>query len=637
MRTLHLDFECYSPLDLKAVGVENYVGSPGFAVTVVGWAFDDEPAHSTAWPNTTLPPDVRSHINRGGTVKAWNAAFEWNVLTFHYNVDPSYEQMDCVMQRALAYGLPGKLETAGPALGLAIVKDATARRLMLTMGKPKKDGTSWHTDGSARSRAMLQDLSRYCEQDVAAERALDRVIPPLHPFERKLSLVDARINGRGVLIDGAGAAALGRAALHTQSLYNVECVLLTSGAVQSPGTETAKLMQWLADQGYALPSVTKEVVAKAVDHPLLPWKVRRVLELRQMAAKASVAKIIRMVQWASVHDGRARNGLQFYGAGRTGRWAGRGIQVQNLPRVPKGFKPDDVIKVAQADHTALGLLWGSPMQAISRSLRSLLIARSGHVLVSIDLSQIEARVLAWLAGQHDVLAQFAAGVDIYVNTAARHGSTNRQLGKVLTLACGFGMGGQKFKDTAEKDYGVVMSLSEATSRLNQWRADNAAIVAYWKTLQNAVEASVRMPGTVVNADNFGRVMVRTQKGVTQIRKPNGVKLTYHNMRFEKWGSGLVFDGVNSLTKKWGTERTYGGKLVENIVQSVARDVMAEALVAQPNEVVMTVHDDIVWEVPQNRDAITADMLRQVVENPPAWAGGLPIASEVKISRRYGGS
>jgi DNA polymerase len=408
--------------------------------------------------------------------------------------------------------------------------------------------------------------------------------------------------------------------------------MLTCGAVASPGTETAKLKAWLLTGGCDIVSLTKESVAAALDDPLVEQPARRVLELRQMAAKSSVAKIVRMVDWASSHDGRARNGLQFYGAGRTGRWAGRGIQVQNLPRIPKGFRPDDVIKVAAADFTALGLLYESPMAAISRSLRALLIARPGHVLVSIDLSQIEARVLAWLAGQQDVLDAFASGRDIYTETARRHGSSNRQLGKVLVLACGFGMGATKFRETAEKDYGVKLTASEALTALQAWRRDNAAIVNYWKTIQNAVEASVRMPGVVVETGS--NVMVRTRDGVTQVRKPNGVKLTYHNMRMED--GGLVFDGLNSLTKKWGTERTYGGRLVENIVQSVARDVMAEALLSAPAMVVATVHDDIVWEVPDNNVNAKADLLRQAVEGAPAWASGLPIASEIKISRRYGG-
>jgi DNA polymerase len=229
------------------------------------------------------------------------------------------------------------------------------------------------------------------------------------------------------------------------------------------------------------------------------------------------------------------------------------------------------------------------------------------------------------------LAQFASGVDIYANTAAKHGSANRQLGKVLVLACGFGMGATKFRETAEKDYGVKLTAADALTALQAWRRDNASIVGYWKLVQDAVEASVRAPGKVIT---LGRIMVRTENGVTQIRKPNSVKLTYHKMRMQS--GGLVFDGLNSLSKKWGIERTYGGKLVENIVQSVARDVMAEALVASARLPVMTVHDDIVWEVPTGA-VMEAEGLRQVVEAPPAWASGLPIASEIKISRRYGGS
>jgi DNA polymerase len=405
--------------------------------------------------------------------------------------------------------------------------------------------------------------------------------------------------------------------------------------VSSPGTETTKLLAWLESENVWLPDVKKETVALWLGKNIPP-KVKRVLEIRQLVAKASVAKIERMVDWSSSHDGRARNGLQFYGAGRTGRWAGRGIQVQNLPRIPKGFRPDDVIKVAAADFTALGLLYENPMAAISKSLRALLVARPGHVLVSIDLSQIEARVLAWLARQTDVLEAFAGGRDIYTETAARHGSVNRQLGKVLVLACGFGMGAAKFKDTAEKDYGVKLTLAEAETALRAWRQDNSRIVGFWYDLQRTVEQSVANPGSVAVTVAGGKnLMVRTRDGVTQIRKPNGVKLTYHNMRLEN--GGLVFDGLNSVTKKWGTERTYGGRLVENLVQSVARDVMAEAMLAAPLRPVMSVHDEIVWEVEDIMVKVMTDALQAVVDAVPSWAGGLPIASEIKISRRYGGS
>jgi DNA polymerase len=660
MRILHLDFECYSHLDLKAVGVENYVRSPGFVVTVIGWAFDDGPTQSFSWPHTTLPADVRRHIAEGGTIKAWNAAFEWNILRLHYNKIVAPEQMDCVMQRSLAYGLPGSLEAAGEALHLKIVKDATARRLMLQMGKPKKDGTAWHHDPLAQSK--LHDLAAYCMRDVEAERALDKVLPPLPKFERALSLVDAQINERGILIDTTAAGHLGVAAWTAVSAYNAECDMLTCGAVQRPGTEVAKLMDWLAHNGAPMKNLAKETVAKALEHPLMPGTARRVLELRQLVAKSSLAKIERMVAWASSHDGRARNTLQFYGAGRTGRWAGRGIQVQNLPRKPKALEPQKIIDSCKVEPRALGLVYAKPLTVISQSLRSCLVARPGHTLISIDLSQIEARVLAWIADDRASLKAYrdfdaGTGEDIYVLEAAKHGSTNRQLGKVLTLACGYGMGPDKFRTTALEQYGVELTISEAENAVRIWRAQHEAIKFLWWDLENLILEMLGKPNPRVsikfwNIDENGvgtvrgrqgqtlNLMVKLVKGVLGIRKPNGVKLWYHEPRTElsqdKGRESLTFMGVDGVTKRWGVQRTYGGRLVENIVQSVARDVMGEALLAAPDRVVMTVHDDIVWETHEAGAAGAADILRGVVEHPPAWTKGLPIASEIKISRRFGG-
>jgi DNA polymerase len=381
-------------------------------------------------------------------------------------------------------------------------------------------------------------------------------------------------------------------------------------------------MSWLRGKNFELPDVSRETVTRALtEEP--PADVRRVLELRQMAAKSSVAKLERMLDVASTNDGRARNLLQFYGAGRTGRWAGRLIQPQNLPRTPKGFRPEAVINAACIDLAAPGLLWGDAMDAISKCLRSCFIAKQGCVLVSVDLSQIEARVLAWLAGQQDIVQAFRQGQDVYTMQAYKVGSRDRQLGKVLTLACGFGMGARKFWETAcGAPYNLVLTFDEAVYHLASWRRANPDIIGYWKTVEDAVRLSISNVDKIVNLT--GTMAVRTRHGVTQVRKPNGVKLTYHNMRLEN--GGLVFDGVNGVTKQWGTERTYGGRLVENIVQSVARDVMAEGMLSSSHQPVMTVHDEIIWEVPGD-DAVLATF-------SPPWASGLPVASETTVGRRY---
>jgi DNA polymerase len=607
-RILHIDFETCSSLDLKKVGLENYVASPDFTVTVIAWAFDDGPVYAFEWPHAIPPQGVYDHIRKGGEIRAWNAAFEYAVLTQHLKVDVKPEQMHCTMQKALAYGLPASLLKAGQALKLDAIKDESMRATMLAMSKPRRDGSRWHETDAER----LHNLAAYCMDDVRAERAIDKVVPPLHEFERKLSLLDGEINRKGVLLDIEGVEALRRAANTEMARIDWECDKLTMGAVTSPGTQTMKLLAWLHGEGARLPDVAKDTIAKTLKTKTILPHIQRVLELRQQAAKSSVAKLDRMLTVAGP-DGRARNLLQFYGAGRTGRWAGRLIQPQNLPRVPKDHDAQMVIDMA---HCGLDLT----MDEISKSLRSCFIARESHVLVAADLAQIEARVLAWLAGQHDVLAAFAKGEDVYTLTAKKVGSNDRQLGKVLVLACGYGMGPAKFADTA-KGYGIELTEEEAKPFVFGWRNGNRAITSYWGEVEDAVRASVNHRGYVFHLPHG--MAVRSDRKVCQIRKPNGVKLTYHGMRMGK--DGLEFDGVNSVSKKWQTERTYGGRLVENLVQSVARDVMAENMLGNSGVPVASIHDEIVWEV---EDGWVPHMVA------PAWAEGLPVAHEVHSGRRY---
>jgi DNA polymerase len=653
---LHLDFETFSTADLKKVGTENYVRAPGFAVTVIGWAFGDLPVVTMTWPRChTLPGQVRDHIAAGGTVRAWNAAFERTILRLHYGIDVPPEQMDCVMIRSAAWGLPAALQTAGDVLGMPIVKDKAAKALMLEMGKPKKDGTFWHVN----DRQRLLDLAAYCRRDVEAERVLDHVIPALPDFERDLSVLDAKINDGGVLVDLAAVHALAGAVKHELSLLNAEAARLTGGAVTSPGTGGKALPAWLASQGWgSVTDLKKETIAELLGRTsghVPTGAVRRVLEIRQQAAKASTAKLSAMLAQRSAHDGRARQQLQFYGAGRTGRWAGRGIQVQNMPKARKEdgwFDVDAVVAAARAAPDAIGLAYANPMRAASLALRGCLVARPGHVLVSIDFAQIEARVVAWLAGQANVLAAFARGEDVYVMQAAAVGSNNRQLGKVLVLACGFQMGASKFRDTAEKDYGVVMTLEEATRALGVWRSHNRRIQeCWWKTGGAAIMALGERPsrgwshdqqlGEVGGLVRVGPMYFKKVGDCLGIRKPNGVKLWYQGAQVIKggpYGERVVSWGVHPVRKKWELVDTYGGKLVENVTQSTARDIMGEAILAAEAEglrPIMTVHDEIIWEVPASAAEQARDLLMTICTRVPPWAAGLPIAAEAKIGRRYG--
>lgn len=639
MRKLHIDFETFAGVSVKDVGVHQLVRDPQFVVTVIAWAFDNDPVQSRCFPfTTTLPTEVWEHVRNGGTICAHNTAFEYVVLRYHYGMAVvNFEQMECSMQRALAAGLPAGLAAGGKALKLSIIKDETKKRLMLDMSRPRggKGLTPWHI---ADPRGKLLDLEMYCRQDVEAERALADAIPDLSDFEKKVSLIDARSNEAGVKLDLNAVGALGKAAKHAMEDLKREAAMLSGCEVTSPGTQTAKLVEWLFLRGVTMPDLKKETIETVLLDPTLPPAARRMLELRQLAAKSSVAKLDTMLRVAGL-DQRARGLLQYAGAGRTLRWAGRMVQPQNLPRGRAGVNVQAVIDAAQRDGALSPLVFGAPLEAISRALRGCFVAADGKVLVSLDLAQIEARVVAWLAGQNDVVEAFKAydagtGPDIYVYAAAKLNSRNRQLGKVLTLACGYGMGPDKFRDTAAKSYGVMMTAEEARGAVKAWRSQNPMIKSFWYDVEAKVGQAIKSPGQEFRLRCVRFVM---RYGKLRVIKPNGDILYYHGMRLDPQDGSLIFDGVNQTTKQWGEQRTYGGKLVENITQAVARDVMAEALVRIEQRYgvvpVMTVHDEAVYELGSEQVPRMIGLKKEFVA-VPGWAVGLPIASDIKTGARY---
>ena len=383
-----------------------------------------------------------------------------------------------------------------------------------------------------------------------------------------------------------------------------------------------------------MPDLKKETVAEWLDPASLSGlssDAQRVLELRALGAKSSLAKLAKMLDVAGAGD-RMRGSLQYYGAGRTGRWAGRLAQPQNLPRPDKGTNVDRVLKTIRLDGSLPELLYDKPLRTISSCLRGCLVARAGHVLYSIDLSQIEARVMAWLAGQDDLLERFRRGIDPYPVAAASVGSGDRQLGKVMTLACQFGMGldGVTFQKTAREQYGVELTLGEASAAVHAYRAANPAICRYWWDLGDAAKKALGGGRQRVGRHTEVWFSGRTFK----IGKPNGEVLYWHAPKVVN--DEFLFEGQEQKSGNWMTLRTYGGKFSENVTQSVARDVLANAMIGVEERLglvpVMHAHDEAVYEVPEGYDT---GAIKAVFDTPPAWALDLPIASEARIGRRYG--
>jgi DNA polymerase len=663
--TLHLDFETASTVDLKRAGVSRYARHASTTVLCVAWAFDDEPVRWHCWQkfDRQLPQAIRDHILGGGTVHAWNTAFEMSILEHLFGIPVDPGQFVCTMQRSLHAGYPGALADAGPAMGLRTTKDADGHRLMMKMCKPRDkalaaaDGYAnpaawWHLD-PVLGLDMLERLALYCVRDVAAERATGRVIPRLLPDEKLVSEMDWHANRRGVRLDIDLVERFIRLAeMETKRLDN-ECEIVTLGAVTSPGTQTERLRQWLAGNGCPLDDVGRETIAETLETAAdaeLPDAVSKVLSIRQRVAKSSVKKLKSML--ASVDaDERVRFVLQYYGAGRTGRWSGRLIQPQNFPRPAKAIPIDrvvDFVKHAFAKNStedALDLIrtvWGEPLEVIARCLRGTIVPAAGKVLVVFDFAQIEARVLAWLAGQQDILDEFASGRDVYAYTRDKLGLPTRDAGKVVVLGLGYGTGWKKFVELA-KGYGLTVSPLESQHIVQSWRNANMHITGFWRELDVAAHTAITYRVTVSCRRGI-KVLAKTGgNGVPlmTIQLPSGRHLFYRNPRLvsspQAGRDEIVFDGVDQTTKKWTPIRTWGAKLAENVTQAVARDVMTEAARrierrGFATELILSVHDELIWEAGPD---IYVTSMKTAIETLPAWAWGLPVACEGGVMLRYG--
>ena len=656
MSVLHLDFETCSKLDLRRVGADVYSRDPDLIVTVVAWALDGGPVQSVTCPRV-LPFDIIDHLALGGEFRAWNASFEWAILTNHFKLTLDPAQAVCVQQKALHSGLPASLEDAGPAIGSPIRKDASARRLMLQLSKPRKNrgkpDSFWHVDDPAKLKA----LEDYCVLDVATERAIDRMITDLPVMEQRIAILDRKANNRGVKLDLKFVAALKALALDETDKLNRECAGLTQGAVTSPGTQTARLLAWLNNFEVLvnMPDVSKQGVSDAltiIEGEGFPV-VKRVLEIRQEIAKSSLKKLDAMLRCAGPGD-RVRGQLAYYGAFRTGRFAGRLIQPQNFPRpIIKDVNSFTryMLRTKTPDADFVRCVWGKPLDAIATALRGCLVPATGSAFIVRDLSQIEARVIAWLAGQRDILDVFERGQeDIYVHVQKQFGLPSRQSGKTVVLGLGFGMGPRHFVEYAA-GMGVTITPAESEEIVREWRLANGRITSFWYRLDDVAKGVLRAwsskRASITQQANpyisFTASTARNGTCLLTMLLPSGRRLYYRNARLaydpDKGRESIVYEGVDTYKKKWMDVRTWGSKLAENATQAVARDVIIEAglRVDRQNlgDLVLSVHDELLWEIDESDVVAVEPFIIAEVNARPVWAPDLPIASEGGVLHRYG--
>lgn len=613
-----------------------------------------------------LDTGIRKLIEKGTPVVAFNVQFEraiWtNILTPRHGWPevPSEAwgdaQADCV-----AFNLPPSLEGAGEALGCNVQKDTEGAAIMKKMAKavPDEDG-GWSYD---RDPSRVKRLIEYCWIDVATTAEIYQKVPRMHLFEYATWQVDQDINVRGVYLDNDFAAKCLEIAEAQKVVLNEKISKVSGGEVPS-GTSVPKLKKWLKERGVELPVVVRQTkkgktkseslssaaVGDLLKQDDLDPAAREVLVARQETGKlTSLAKLKRVSQMVG-SDGRLRGAFRFHGA-HTGRWSSSGFQLHNLPK-PKDHWDIFVAAIEDPDDD-LTIYTAEPLSAMSQCLRATVCAPPGRELLAADYSAIEARVVAWLAGQEDILEVFERGEDVYVYAAEQAGSDNRQLGKVLTLALGYGMGALKFHGQAAA-YGVPMSLKEANDQKKGWRERNTAIVSFWHQIENAVREAIENPKTVVNVGPHIRCMVKGSS--LRIGLPSGRAIYYHRPHFQrvKRRMEIVNDEGEIEIKEmqmeeirfWKpsngragmeVESTYGGKLTENVTQAVARDLLAAAMVRlkrEEYEIVAHVHDSIATEVAEGEGDLS-EFERLMAVNPP-WAQGLPMEVEGYRGPRFKG-
>ena len=645
-RVMGIDIETYSSVDLAKAGVYAYTEAPDFDILLIGYKYDDEDEVHVI---DTLAVDrdfdeelyeFRQALTDPSIVKtAFNANFERTCLAKWTGAAMPPEEWRCTMIKALTMGLPGNLADAGMALGLPEdkLKDPQGKALIQFFSKPCKPT---RTNGQRTRNLPAHDPEKwklfiaYNRQDVVTEQEILKrlAVYKIPDSEQALWSLDQHMNDNGVKLDIPMVEKI--VEYDTQRRQELQEEAQTITGLSNPNS-LAQLKKWLASQGVEMASVTKDTIAEALAGDL-PENVRRMLEIRTALGKTSVAKYSTMLT-AVCQDHRLRGILQFYGANRSGRWAGRLVQTHNLA---KNSLPDlDLARelAAAGDFDTMQTLFGETAFVFSELIRTAFIPSDGCRFVVSDFAAIEARVISWISGEEWRLEAFRAGKDIYCETASqmykvpvvKHGENGhlRQKGKVAELACGYqgGIGAMK-----RMDKGGTIPEEELQAVVDAWRAANPKIPKLWRTCELAAKAAIEEHRTVRIAHGIAFSYIN---GNLFIKLPSGRKLCYWDTQLKldprDGRDHIVYMGVNQETKQWGETETYGGKLVENIVQATARDCLAVAMTRVSElgyKIVMHVHDEMIVDVP-NEDKEAPAVINDIMGQPIDWAPGLPLKGD----------
>lgn len=672
-----IDFETRSTRSIKDCGSWKYSLDPTTGILCLAfrlphWEHGRTALWHPAFPHLGIAeadcPELQElfdWIKNDGLVEAHNAFFErgiWKNICVPRLGWPEipHRSWRCSAAKAAAYSLPRSLEQLGMALRLTVLKDEGGAKLMKKMVKPrkprKKEVKDWKAEHGDKpmpilwleSPKLLDRLFLYCRADVLAEEAASDTLRDLNPRETEMYLMDQAMNERGFQLDQEAVQAALEIIDTVNTDLNKELIELTGGQIIK-ATQRAKMKEWFAENGLYLPDTRGTTLDALLTDGSLPPHTYRCLELVRALGRSSTAKYVSMDNWAS-SDWKVRGGLLYHGAG-TGRWSGAGVQPHNFPRgnIKNMELAWQAIKelAKTKDFEWISLLYGDVMELLSYALRGAIIPSKGRKLYVADYAAIEARVIMWLADDQDALRVFRNGEDIYCYTATeiygrtitKKDETERQMGKQAVLGLGFQMGAQKFVDTVAK-YGIEITLEFAKRVVDAYRTKYWRVKKMWWDQEKAAIAAVKNPDREFRS---GKVRWKMVDGFLHCRLPSGRLLGYPSPKVvakpTPWGEvrdALTYMGVDALTRQWVRQQSYGGLLVENITQAVARDLMAEAMLrceeSEDYAPILSVHDELIAEGPDDgRHIKTFELM--MAETPP-WAEGCPVKAEGWSGYRY---
>ena len=641
MNTLAIDVETYSSVDIKSAGAYKYCEAPDFEILLFAYAFNDEEVQIVDIAQyEVLPERVIKALCDPNIIKtAFNASFERNAIFQFYGMPVAATHWNCTMIKALTMGLPGSLDMVAKVLNFAEDKQKMKEGKALIQYfskpcKPTKTNGGRNRNLPEHAPDKWETFKLYCKQDVEVERSIRNKLSRYETLDKEQRLweLDQLINDRGVGTDLVLIEKAIECDAHYAKRLENEARELTG--LDNPNSP-AQLKKWLSERvGFEVKSLTKDSVPVLIESAK-DDNVKRLLELRQLMAKTSIKKYEAMNN-ARCSDGRVRGLLQFYGANRTGRWAGRLVQVQNLPQnhLPDLDNARSCIREGKFDDAEF--LYDSIPDTLSQLIRTAFIPKEGNRFIVADFSAIEARVIAWLAGEQWRLEVFKTHGKIYEASASqmfhvpidsiKKGSDLRQKGKIAELALGYG---GSVGAITSMDKTKSIPVEELPELVSSWRAANPNITKFWWDVDKAAKKAIKERTTVCIQHGIKFIY---DPGVLFIQLPSGRKLSYIRPKIEPHetfsGDKITYEGMEQTSKQWTRIDTYGPKLVENIVQAVARDCLAEAMFNVEKagyQIVMHVHDELIMDVPKGFGSL--EEVNRIFAEPIDWASGLPLKAD----------